>query len=258
MTQAKGLELDNIVSVFGPFHSAQKKLVPDSIQEAHMIQKQRGNNPVLRTNFFYTGDTLVYSVQGGVAVLDIGSADLNPVLKDENIEDVVIQLLTMHDYGVKPEDFKPIQIEAGKKYGKVTRIDLSKLSHKKYDFNPEWCYIEFGTERDKKTKTYEGLENSEDRKLAEAVHGNIARYKRTGKHTHDFHNAMKMVNDENTVTRIYFLNPDYVQKVTKEGEIPVARLGRLTNFDDSSNFNAGDRDVCSYLISVRGILRDQK
>ncbi|MDP3728100.1 MAG: hypothetical protein Q8R18_01465, partial [bacterium] len=68
-----------------------------------------------------------------------------------------------------------------------------------------------------------------------------------------FIHVMKMLADANIKeTKVYVLNPEYVQKNTKEGAI--GRASWLDFFDDNSNFNADGRSF-NYNSRLRGVRR---
>ncbi|MFH0869697.1 MAG: hypothetical protein V1866_01410 [archaeon] len=233
MAQAKGLE--NLVNIPCPLGKAHAQLIPETIQEADKIQLERIKDKSLRSEWFITGNGCVYNIEKGEKVFYLTNTKFNPVLKQENIADAVNQIGQSGNYKVRADDLSLIQREAAKKNGGAKRYALSDLGLTKHD--NEWSFYEIDT------MGYNKL-NKAQRALAEQVHGK-------GK---QFTKVMSEMNKAGiTKTRIYVLNPEYVQKVAQEG--PVARVGRLGYFSDDSYFLAGCRGMGSSDVRVRGVRR---
>jgi len=227
--------LEKLVNIPCPLDKAYAQLVPGSIQTASQIQRQRLRDESLRDESFITGDGCVYNVENGKAVLYLTNTALNPVLKRDNIADAVSQIRQNGNYKVKADDFSLIQREAAKKNGGAKLYALSDLGLTKYD--SEWSFFEIDTKKHDKL-------NKSQRALAKQVHGK-------GK---QFGKKMEMLSEAGIGnTRIYVLNPEYVQNATKDG--PVARVGWLSNFSGSSSFSACGRGI-DYYNRVRGVRRD--
>jgi hypothetical protein len=234
MAQVKGLE--NLVNIPCPLDKAHAQLIPESIRGASEIQRQRIKDKSLRSEWFITGDGCVYNVEGSQAVLYFTDTALNPVLKQDNIADAVSQIRQNGNYKVKADNFSLIQKEAAKKNGGAKHYALSDLGLTKYD--SEWSFFEIDTKKHDKL-------NKAQRALAEQVHGKGKQFVKT----------MEMFSEAGiSKTRIYVLNPEYVQNMTKDG--PVARVGGLDGFYYDGDFGAGDGDVDDDIDRVRGVRRD--
>lgn len=233
MAQTKGLE--NLVNVPCPLDQAHAQLIPESIQEAHEIQRERITDQSLRSEWFITGNGCVYNIDKGKAVLYFTNTKFNPVLKQENIADAVNQIRQRGNYKVKADDFSLIQREAAKKNGRAKRYALSDLNLTKHD--NEWSFYEIDTAKP-------GKLNKAQRAFAEQVHGKEKQFE-------------KVMNEMSKAgiakTRTYVLNSDYVQNVAKD--CSVARVGGLNLFDDSSYFGACGRGIDYDYVRVRGVRR---
>jgi hypothetical protein len=203
---------------------------------AHEIQRDRvKKDKSLRSEWFITGNCCVYNVENGQDVLYFGTK-FNPVLKQDNIADAVSQIRRSGSYKVKADDFSLIQKEAAIKNGGAKRYALSDLGLAKHD--SEWSFYEIDTKRFDKL-------NKAQRALAEQVHGKGKQFVKV---------MQEMSKAGISTTRIYVLNPEYVQNVAKDGS--VARVGRLCDFYSNSDFNAGIRDIDYGSVRVRGVRRE--
>jgi len=216
-----------------PLDKAHAQLVPETIQMAHMIQRERIKDESLRSEWFITGDGCVYNIEEEEAVLYLTNTLLNPVLKQENIADAVNQIRNSGNYNVKDDDFSLI-IDAAKNGG-AKRYALSDLKLSKH--NDEWSFYDIDTVK------YDQL-NKAQRAFAEQVHSK-------GKQFTKVMSEMSKVGI--TKTRIYVLNSEYIQKVATKG--PVARVGWLNDFIYNSNFGASYRGIDDDSIRVRGVRR---
>jgi len=209
-----------------------KKVIPETIQHAWEIQKDRLEDVSLRSMWFWTADFPLYTMEKGEAILYF--ADRKHNLAFQNMDVAVEQLRTKNNYFPKDTDISSV-INA-KSTLKVKLSDL-KLEKNK----DEWQYFEINT------KKYSKL-NKSQRTLAERVHGKGKAFDRT----------MKMLSDAGkSVTRIYVLNQEYVKKtLTENNAKSLARLGFLNNFGDYSYFNASSRDVVNGGRRLRGVRRD--
>jgi hypothetical protein len=228
------------VNVSGPLIEAFAQVTPNSIQEANKIQTRRRTQPEneenLRLEDFITGDGCVYNVENGKAVLYLTNTALNPILKEDNVADAVRQITETGNYEVKLKDFERIKKRA------PTRFVLSDL--KLTRSNNEMSFYEINP------VSY-GRLNTEQRKLAERVHGKGEKFTK----------AMQMLNTpfkyigQNT-TRIYVLSPKYVQDVARD--VPIARVGYLAWFLGASSFFSCSKSVDFDDCLIRGISRDHR
>jgi len=241
MTQAKGL--DGLVNVHCPLDKALAELVPESIRMAREIQQERIKNISLRRECFATGDGCVYNIEKGEAVLYFTDAELNPVLKQENIAAALSQIRKDGHYNVKYRDFSMIKDAADKDSG-AERYLLSDLELARSDTSGnQWRFFEIGT------KKYYTL-NEVQRSFVKQVHGK-------GKQFTELMNEMStdFITDGITETKIFFSDPKSVHEIAKNG--PVARICWLSNFNLSSYFYASIRILGQENILVRGELRDR-
>jgi DNA-binding Lrp family transcriptional regulator len=234
-------QLENLIAKHGltnvpcPLDSAYEQLVPETIQEAHEIQRERIKGTDLMSEWFITGDGNVYNIEKGEAVLYFTNTALNPVLKQENIAEAVSQIRQTGNYKVKADDFSLIQRAAAKKNGGAKQYALSDLNLTRHD--DEWSFYEIDTAK------YDKL-NKTQRAFAEQVHGKEKQ----------FENVMREMRKAGiTKARVYVLNPEYVQNVAKDGA--VARVGWLDYFGSDSSFSASNRLIGNDLVRVRGVRR---
>jgi hypothetical protein len=220
------LNLDNIVQVQGTIEEQYAALKGHAWLTSSKVQGLRQDNPDFRNRWFRTGDGAVYQRDGsGSFILYVTSASLNPVLKAENFSDVVSQIRATGNYKVKKADLEEIFSSSKKKDGRVTVINMSKLSSRKNDDRrSDISYIEFST------ADYLSELNAEDKRLARAYHG------------HDLAKSMKTLSKAGIEkTRVYFLCEEYLAEHAREN--PISRLSVLDNFNYFSNAIACDRRI---------------
>ncbi|MBN2052943.1 hypothetical protein JW756_05545 [Candidatus Woesearchaeota archaeon] len=234
MAQTKGLE--NLVNVPCPLDNAHAQLAPETIQEAHEIQLDRIKDKSLRSEWFIVGNGCVYNIEKGEAILYFTNTALNPVLKQENIADAVNQIRNSRNYKVETYDFLLIRGGAAKRNGGAKRYVLHDLNLTKHD--DEWSFYEIDTTK------YNKL-NKTQRAFAEQVHGKGKQFEKV---------MDEMSKAGITKTRIYVLNPEYVQKTASDGA--VARVGRLNDFYYISYFDACNWYIDNYIDRVRGVRRE--
>ena len=225
-----------LVNIFYPLSEAHAQLIPETIQEAHEIQKDRMKDRSLWSKQFIVGNGFIYTIENNEAVLYVTNAKFNPVLKQKSIADAINQISRFGNYDVKADDFSLIQMEATKKNGGAERYALFDLGLTKQD--NECSFYEIDTVK------YNKL-NKTQRAFAEQVHGK-------GKQFTKVMSEMKKAGI--TKTRIFVLNPEYVQKVAKEG--PVARVGGLDGFNLNYDFFACTRYLGDDNIRIRGVRRE--
>ena len=166
-------------------------------------------------------------MHNGKVELALTRRDHNLVLR--HIDDAFTQL-------VKTGNYRPSRDEANASLAAESTviIDLSKVRLQGTD--NEWRYLEICT------GNYDSL-HPEERKLAERVHGS----------GDVFSHVMNMLSNKGIIkTRVYVLNPSYVQAQTKEG--PIGRASWLDNISDNSSFSAVGRGV-DYDYRLRGVPR---
>jgi hypothetical protein len=207
--------LENIIA---PLAEGVKQIT--NFQTSAQIMNERRDNPELRTNWFYTNNFAMYTVENGKEILYFGTEN-NPILK--NIDDACSQLINNDNYHVNKEDKKAVIDSA--KSGNILRINMSDLRLKGND--SEWKYIEINT------SNYERILNSSERAFAEAVYGK----------GNDFTENMSMLSKKGIeTTKIYVLDENYVTEHAKNGTA-IARACWLGYFYDNSLFYASDRVV---------------
>ena len=220
-------ELENIV---GNLRDTYALVEPDTMQHSDELQRERLTNRELRAFSFYTADGNLYDMHEGRARLSITRRDHNLILR--NIIDAFAQLVSSGNYRPRrDETLEAITAES------TVSIDLTQLRLQGND--AVWRYLAIST------SDYISL-NAEERKLAERVHGS----------GDAFAQVMKMFADANIIeTRIYVINPTYVEENTKEG--PIMWVSWLSYFFGYSSFNANSRGIYSgsRLRGVRVLLR---
>ncbi|MBI2661905.1 hypothetical protein HYX11_00405 [Candidatus Woesearchaeota archaeon] len=218
------MTLENLT---GNLLHAYKQSVKGKNRHVDQLMTERRTNKELRTQWFYTADGEVYSVDNGTPTLRITREATNPVFNhlEDDVDNSYEQLVTKGNYQVLPADF-----EAVKSAVDTVTIDLTQLTLQG-DYK-EWRYVSIPTKKPSVTnKSYDKL-NTEERKLAKRIYGQGT----------DFVENMQMLEDAGiTETRIYVLNPQYVQEHAKKNA--VVRASWLYDFYDYSSFNADDRSI---------------
>ena len=217
-------ELENIL---GNLPEAYALVDPETMLHSDELQLERLTNRELRNLSFYTADGNLYDVHEGKARLSITRRDHNSVLR--NINDAFAQLTSSGNYHPKREEaLEAIAAES------TVSIDLTQL--RLQGDGKEWGYLAIPTQN-------YGTLSPEERKLAERVHGS----------GDAFVHVMKMLADANIKeTRVYVLNPEYVQKEAQEG--PLGRASWLYGFVNYSYFDAFVRGIYDYY-RLRGVRR---
>ncbi|MCJ7563621.1 MAG: hypothetical protein MUP52_03400 [Candidatus Aminicenantes bacterium] len=228
-----------------PLDEAYARLIPESIQEAHKIQRERIKDTGLRKGFFIVGNGCVYNVEEGESVLYFTNTALNPILKQENIADAVSQIRRNKYCIVKPEDFSLISKEAAKENGGAKRYVLSDLRLLPMHEDQPLLNNEYGSYKFYHPK-YGELNNESQRSLAEQVHGQ-------GEQFAEVLEAMinKVLLSFMTKEKIFILYPPFVKKIANDS--PMAALGWLGDFGDPFFACIGRLDNVNDC--VRGVLR---
>ncbi|MEK6853073.1 MAG: hypothetical protein AABX64_00115 [Nanoarchaeota archaeon] len=207
-------------TITGNLRDAYRQLQPGTMLHADELMNERIDNPKLRDQWFYTADGEVYFLKGKnkTPTLAMTREAHNPVL--QNIDAAFEQLINRRNYPVPQADFKQALAAPD-----TTLIALPKLRLSVY--NAEFSYLPIGTT----PAEYKTL-NAEERTFTERVFGQ----------GDDFVKNMEMLkNARIDETRIYVLDPKYVQKHASHGAI--ARVSWLYSFGDDSIFDAIDRDI---------------
>lgn len=218
------MALENIV---GNLRDAYALIDPATMQHADDLQTERLTNLELRNLPFYTADGALYRMHEGRAQLGLTRRADNLVLR--HLDDALTQLTESGNY-------RPAQEETDASFAAETtlRVGLSQL--RLQGNNLEWQYLPISTSE------YNAL-NAEERNLAERVHGSGDAFVRV---------MAMLANAGIRNTNIFVLSSSYVEKQTKNGSI--GRASWLNGFDDSSYFNADDRDFGSH-DRLRGVPR---
>ncbi len=223
------MTLENIT---GNLSEAYKQCVPSTMLCVDQLMTARRTNKELRTQWFYTADGEVYSVDNGTPTLRITRESTNPVFNhlEDDVNSSYEQLVQTGNYQVLLADFDAVKAAAD-----TVTINLTKLTLQGND--KKGCYLAISTTK------YDQL-NSQERVLAERVYGQGT----------DFTENMKILSDASiNETRIHVLNPEYVKTNAKNN--PVGRASWLSSFGSSSYFGAGGRYIDNNF-RVRGVRRE--
>ena len=223
--------MNTIESVVGTLAQTYKLLRPETILHVDQLTTERQTNPKLRSQWFYTADGEIYSLQGKkkTPTLAITRGSRNPLFQDSTIDVYCEQLRRDENY--RPSDK---ETQRALKAKDSVLIDLTQL--KLSENEEEWSYLAIDTRQWKRL-------SPEEKKLAQRVYGPQP----------EFAANMKMLADaEIAETRIFVLNPEYVRKHAQQSSL--GRASWLNGFIGSSNFNA---DVCGrdYQDCARGVRR---
>ncbi|MEK6853253.1 MAG: hypothetical protein AABX64_01085 [Nanoarchaeota archaeon] len=218
-------------TITGNLRDAYRQLQPGTMLHAdELINERRDNSEELCDQSFYTADGEVYFLKGKnkTPTLAMTREAHNPVL--QNIDAAFEQLIKHeHNYLVPQADFKQALAAPD-----TTLIALPEL--RLSAGNQEYGYLPIGTAPAKYKKL-----NAEERTFAERVFGQ----------GNDFVQNMAMLKSADiSETKIFVLNPKYVQEHASQGA--VARASWLYYFVNSSNFGANDRFI-DIRLRVRGV-----
>ncbi len=209
-----------IENIPGNLRDAYKQAVPGTLKHVDELMRERRTNPKLRELWFYTPDGNVYSRDGKTPTLRITREPVNPVLN--HIDDAVDEIVNTGNYKVLPADFEAVKAAAD-----TVTIDLTQLGLQGDD--NEWRYLAVNTS--KAITKY----SDKQQKLLRRVFGPT---------DEDYNANMKMLREspqQIEETRVYVLNPQYVQEQAKES--PIARASWLDDFGSGSSFGADVRDL---------------
>ena len=188
-------------TITGNLRDAYRQLQPGTMLHAdELINERRDNSEELCDQSFYTADGEVYFLKGKnkTPTLAMTREAHNPVL--QNIDFAFEQLINEYNYPVPQADFK-LALAAPD----TTLIALPKL--RLSGVNQEYGYLPIGTAPAKYNKL-----NAEERTFAERVFGQ----------GNDFVQNMAMLKSADiSETKIFVLNPKYVQEHASQGAVAV-------------------------------------
>ncbi len=211
--RASSTVLENIT---GNLKDAYKLSIAGTLLHVDEVMTERRNNEELRVLGFYTADGILYFIKDGKVKLAITREPDNLVLR--HIDDAFAQLTAGGNYQADQAE-----AERAIKASATEIFDLNERELKRY--NDEFSYLEILTTR------YDKLSH-EMRRLAERVYGK----------GNDFILNMVMLKEAGIdSTKLYVLNPEYVQKHAKDS--PIGRASWLYDFFNSSYFYANDRNI---------------
>ena len=229
------MALEGVVNKIGPLAETSAELDILTAQHASEItndrrtQRKRAEKKELRDTPFWTADSILYRVEDSEAILYFGDRSTNLIFR--NIEEAIAQLIRCNNYTPGQGDIQSVISSA--KTGNTLRIRLSDLELQ--EDNEECSFFEISTTH------YDKL-NDTQRAFAEKVYGQG-----------DFVANMRMLkNAGKSIIRIYVLNPDYVKSHVAE-DCAIARLSKLENFGELSEFYATERDVNEFDVALRGV-----
>ena len=221
----------SLETITGNLRDGYNQLQPGTMLHVDQLMNERRTNEELRTQWFYTADGEVYLLDGArkTPTLAMTREAHNPVL---------LNIYAAFEELTQKQNYRPTQADVQQALAApdTLLVALPNLRLSKND--AEFSYLTLGTTPAKYNKL-----NDEERKLAERVYGQ----------GNDFSENMKMLKDAGIgETRIWVLNPDYVQKHAEKGAI--ARASWLDDFNYVSRFLAGGRDFDDH-DRVRGVRR---
>ncbi len=214
-----------VENIIGNLRDAYALVDPETILHCDELQWERLTDPSLELNCFCTADGCLYRMHEGKAQLALTRRNHNLVWR--HIGDAFSQLLETGNYHPSLEEST-----ASFNAGSTVCIDISQLGLR--EFNGEWGYLPISTRK------YSTL-SPEERKLAERVHGSGDTFAKI---------MASLAHAGIQETKLYVLNPSYVQEKTREA--PIGRLCQLHDvINYSSNFDASDRSINSSVV-LRG------
>ena len=201
-----------IETIQGDYRSF-SKLVSGTRRHVDELWKDRLVVPELINQWFWTADGVIYFMRDGKPHFALTRENKNPLLK--NLDEACEQLLNTRNYPVPDKDLESALAD------EATEVfDLNKLGLKR--FSSDYSYLELSIA----DPILNDL-NGDKRRLSERIYGK----------GDNFNKVMKMLNKRNwSTSRIFVLNPDYVQNHASAGAI-----GRASWFIYYS-FNADDHN----------------
>ena len=211
----------------------------EDIATKRAMDNNNASDAAFMNYFYFTSNFCMYAVEktksGKEEFLYYGGRDANPIFN--NLEEACRQLQFDENYRLSRDEVK--KIYASVKDGYTYRVRLGSLKLKEFD--SEFASFEIDTRYYWQTVKNGGL-NKTQREFAEKVFGQ-------GK---EFNRYMYLLTFRGVrKTRIYVLNPKYVQQNHKAGTA-MARLCLMCDYYYSSNFYANIRgvDMADVLVGV--------
>ena len=211
----------------------------EDIATKRAMDNTNASDSAFMNYFYFTSNFCMYAVEktktGKEEFLYFGGRDANPIFN--NLEEACRQLQADENYRLSRDEVK--KIFASVKAGHTHRVRLASL--KLREFDSEFASFEIDTRYYWQTVKNGGL-NKTQRDFVEKVFGQ-------GK---DFNRYMYLLTFRGIrKTRIYVLNPKYIQQHHKTGTA-IARLCLLCDYYYSSNFYANIRgvDMADMLVGV--------
>ncbi len=219
--------LEGVITINGPLAQTVPQLQLETVWHADQITNARRTDEPMRNQWFYVADGAMYALEGKTQFLFMTRGYANPVLN--NIGEAASQLLTSGNYIPSSEE-----IVAAHAAPDTLKINLLGLKAK--NDGGEFSYFTINTQKPQLS----GVQ----RPLAERIYGR----------GDDFGQNMKMLAKAGiSETRVYVLNPDYVNTHVQQGRA-IARACRLRSFGLDSVFYAYGR-IVDYRIALRGVRR---
>ena len=216
---------------------AYARLEPGTFLHADQLMAEQVKDANLRNQTFYVADGPLYSLEGQkkTPTLWLTREPHNLVLRhlNDEVNSSYDQLVNNRNYRPNPEEAREaMQAED------TLRIDLMRL-HLQGD-DTQWRHLEISTA--KYNKLFHRL-NPEERKLAERFYGQ----------GEAFVAAMSVLKERGIdSTKVYVLNPSYVQKEATND--PIGRAAWRSSFGYDA-YSDADHDVYSH-DGVRGVRRE--
>ncbi len=209
---------------------AYKELEPGTFQHVGQLTTERRTERGLRSEWFYTADGELYTVQKRGHLWAITREPQNLVL--QNIDEAYRQLTGRSNYFPEAEAGR-----ASLEHADTVVVDLKGL--KLVKDSDQYGHFVVDPKAVKKL-------NSEQRKAAQRIYG------------HDEENFglnMEMFAEAGRTPCVFVLMPDYVQGTLRSNDKEfLGRASWLFNFGSNSNFSASDRNVFSH-DALRGVRR---
>ena len=220
----------SLETITGNLKDAYKLVEPATMLHVDQLMNERRTNPELQTLGFYTADGQLYFLAGEEKTPSLAMTRQPHNLVLRHINDAFTQLVETGNY--HPDVAEAQQAIAA---SDTVIIDLTKLRLEKQ--NDDFSALVISTTK------YDTELNTEERKLAEHVY----------EQGDNFVANMQILSDAGiSETRVYVLNPKYVQKEARKGAI--GRASWLGDFSYYSRFNANGRSVSSHG-ALRGVRR---
>lgn len=205
-----------------------KELEPGTFQHSDQLSTERRTNHGLRTQWFYTADGEIYTVQKKGCLLAITREPQNLVLQD--IDEAYKQLTGQDNYFPEAEAGR-----ASLEHKDTVVVDLKGL--KLVKDNDQYGHFVVDPKKTKKL-------NYEQKRAAQRIYG---------PDEENFGLNMEMFAKAGKTPYVFVLMPDYVQgKLRSNDKEFLGRASLLFNFNVNSNFLADDRYVSNHY-ALRGV-----